>query len=281
MIVQFPKIDNLRNAKKSAEYHGTTLDYSELAAYPKLDGSNCSVALDDNGSLVAQSRNRILHGGADNFGFAAWVEGRRKELVELLETLEVRAIFGEWMGKGIQKSPLPERYWAAWSVYDPDGGFIPADVIPDDLALPDNMLVVQYLPEPSYCEDEDAVVAATEAEIAECSFHREHFGISIPGEGLVWWHWHGRGPVFKSKHDTILAAGPIGRMVDAVLTTEYIAKARENSFANLQEAGSLKTEFVQWLLKDVLVERRFELAEAGVDLGEFRKVLAREAAARY
>lgn len=41
--------------------------------FPKLDGTNASVWLNEEGEVQAGSRNRHLSIGADNAGFLAWV----------------------------------------------------------------------------------------------------------------------------------------------------------------------------------------------------------------
>lgn len=67
----------------------------------KIDGTNAAVGILEDGTVYAQSRTRILRPGeSDNFGFRAWVEANREELIELLGP---GLHFGEWWGKGIQR----------------------------------------------------------------------------------------------------------------------------------------------------------------------------------
>ena len=67
----------------------------------KLDGTNAQVFISEDGlSIKAGSRNRWITPGDDNFGFAAWVEEHRDELL----TLGPGRHFGEWIGKGIQRN---------------------------------------------------------------------------------------------------------------------------------------------------------------------------------
>lgn len=103
---------------KTQRLSNTTISITE-----KIDGTNASViieALDhpsdtaeslDAVAIVhgpkgldyavgAQSRKRIIRPGADNFGFAAWVQANAVELVDLLGP---GRHFGEWWGLGIQR----------------------------------------------------------------------------------------------------------------------------------------------------------------------------------
>lgn len=67
----------------------------------KLDGTNAQVFISEDGEVRAGSRNRWLTPGkqTDNFGFAAWVEEHREELLELGPGRH----YGEWWGRGIQR----------------------------------------------------------------------------------------------------------------------------------------------------------------------------------
>jgi hypothetical protein len=50
--------------------------------------------------VTAQSRNRLIYPGDDNFGFAAWVRTNGTELVAVLGE---GCHYGEWWGSGIQR----------------------------------------------------------------------------------------------------------------------------------------------------------------------------------
>ena len=81
----FPKIGRLRRS---------------IIVTEKIDGTNASVYVpEDDGPLVAGSRNRWITPEADNFGFAAWV----RDNAEGLRTLGPGLHFGEWWGQGIQR----------------------------------------------------------------------------------------------------------------------------------------------------------------------------------
>jgi hypothetical protein len=97
------------------------IEFKEMAKIPrwnrsvivteKIDGTNASVYIGDDladhpekfhheGKVVrAGSRNRWLSIDTDNFGFAAWVEANKSDLVKLGNGQH----FGEWWGQGIQR----------------------------------------------------------------------------------------------------------------------------------------------------------------------------------
>lgn len=65
----------------------------------KLDGTNASIIITEDGQVGAASRNRLITPEDDNFGFARWVQDNRDDLLEL----GPGRFFGEWWGNGIQR----------------------------------------------------------------------------------------------------------------------------------------------------------------------------------
>jgi hypothetical protein len=66
----------------------------------KLDGTNAQVCVQDDGTVLAGSRNRWLTSADDNCGFAAWVAEHQDEL---RTGLGIGTHYGEWWGQGIQR----------------------------------------------------------------------------------------------------------------------------------------------------------------------------------
>lgn len=73
----------------------------ECVITEKIDGTNGSVIIGEDGEIAAASRSRILDPGSkdDNFGFGAWVTKHADEL----RALGPGRHFGEWWGSGIQR----------------------------------------------------------------------------------------------------------------------------------------------------------------------------------
>ena len=65
----------------------------------KIDGTNAQVYIGEDGRMLAGSRNRWLTLADDNFGFAAWVEANKEQLIDLGPGRH----YGEWWGCGIQR----------------------------------------------------------------------------------------------------------------------------------------------------------------------------------
>lgn len=78
----------------------------------KIDGTNAQVHITDAGDIVAGSRNRFLKPGDDNFGFAAFVEANKADLLSLGPGTH----YGEWWGSGIQRGyGLKERRFSLFN----------------------------------------------------------------------------------------------------------------------------------------------------------------------
>lgn len=71
----------------------------EVVITEKIDGTNASVFIGEDGEIIAGSRTRWIKPNNDNFGFAAWVEENKDDLMNL----GVGHHFGEWWGRGIQR----------------------------------------------------------------------------------------------------------------------------------------------------------------------------------
>lgn len=85
----------------------------EVIITEKIDGTNAAIVITDD-DIYAQSRSRVITPQDDNFGFAAWVESNKHEL---RETLGHGRHFGEWWGRGIQRTyGLSERRFSLFNV---------------------------------------------------------------------------------------------------------------------------------------------------------------------
>lgn len=81
----------------------------------KIDGTNAHVFIsEDLKTVLAGSRNRYVTPGkaTDNYGFAAWVEEHKEELLKLGPGRH----YGEWYGKGINRGyGLEEKRFALFN----------------------------------------------------------------------------------------------------------------------------------------------------------------------
>lgn len=65
----------------------------------KIDGTNASICIGEDGEFLIGSRNRWITPENDNMGFAKWAMENKDELFKL----GVGHHFGEWWGSGIQR----------------------------------------------------------------------------------------------------------------------------------------------------------------------------------
>lgn len=65
----------------------------------KIDGTNAQISITEHGDIFVGSRTRWITPQNDNYGFAAWVDGNKNEILKLGPGRH----FGEWWGCGIQR----------------------------------------------------------------------------------------------------------------------------------------------------------------------------------
>lgn len=96
--------------------------FRDITVTEKLDGTNAAIhfvpntgPMEGTFTVTAQSRNRIIQPGSDNYGFAHWVHTNASELFALLGP---GLHFGEWWGKGIQRGyGLDERRFSPFNTH--------------------------------------------------------------------------------------------------------------------------------------------------------------------
>jgi len=78
----------------------------------KVDGTNAQIFITDAGEFYIGSRKRWITPEDDNFGFARWAHERKAELMQLGPGQH----FGEWWGRGIQRTyGLPEKRFSLFN----------------------------------------------------------------------------------------------------------------------------------------------------------------------
>lgn len=85
----------------------------ECTITEKIDGTNASIFIGENGEFLTGSCNRWITPQDDNFGFAKWAQANRDELM----LLGTGHHFGEWWGSGIQRRyGLAEKRFSLFNV---------------------------------------------------------------------------------------------------------------------------------------------------------------------
>lgn len=79
----------------------------------KIDGTNASVYISEDGEFLTGSRTRWITPEDDNYGFSRWAHEHKEELM----TLGPGQHFGEWWGAGIQRRyGLEEKRFSLFNV---------------------------------------------------------------------------------------------------------------------------------------------------------------------
>ncbi len=102
------------------ERFGTTevqnIELGECYVFPKLDGTNASIWLDEDGGLQAGSRNRHLSIEKDNAGFYGWAK-EQANIIAYLQENPTHRLFGEWLVPHSLKT-YREDAWRRFYVFD-------------------------------------------------------------------------------------------------------------------------------------------------------------------
>lgn len=109
------------------------IELGECLVFPKVDGTNGSVYLDDEGNIKAGSRNRELTLEKDNQGFYAWVL-QNENLKQYLQKHPTHRLYGEYLIPHTLKTYRDDA-WRRFYIFDvcldkEDGSveYIPYDI---------------------------------------------------------------------------------------------------------------------------------------------------------
>ena len=92
------------------------IEFGTCFVFPKIDGTNASVWLDNNGNLSAGSRNRTLSLDNDNGGFLKFVL-ENKNIKKYLEKNPTHRLYGEWLIPHSLKT-YREDAWRHFYIFD-------------------------------------------------------------------------------------------------------------------------------------------------------------------
>lgn len=85
----------------------------EMIVTEKIDGTNASICITEDGGLFTGSRTRWITPEDDNFGFSRWAHEHKEQLLQLGPGTH----FGEWWGQGIQRNyGLNEKRFSLFNV---------------------------------------------------------------------------------------------------------------------------------------------------------------------
>lgn len=102
------------------ERFGTTevqnIELGKAYVFPKIDGTNASVWLNESGDIQAGSRKRHLTLEADNAGFYDWV-CRQSNILEYLIENPTHRLYGEWLVPHSLKT-YKDSAWRKFYIFD-------------------------------------------------------------------------------------------------------------------------------------------------------------------
>ena len=105
------------------------IEHGTCFVFPKIDGTNASVWLGDDGTIRAGSRTRELSLDADNAGFLAWVQ-QQDNLKAYLAANPTHRLFGEWLVPHTLKTYRKDAWRRFWifDVQADDGTYLSYDI---------------------------------------------------------------------------------------------------------------------------------------------------------
>lgn len=138
-MTQFKKYPHLERFGTS-EVEG--IEIGKTYVFPKIDGTNGSIWLGDDGDICAGSRNRHLSQDKDNAGFFAWVN-KQNNISEYLNENPSHTLYGEWLVPHSLKTYRDDA-WRKFYIFDVmcDDKFLSYDEYKEELEKYD----IDYLP---------------------------------------------------------------------------------------------------------------------------------------
>lgn len=309
-MIKFPSIEQYRNiireVKTNHDYQGKDESgqpvYQHLSPYPVLDfvgtvklhGTNSSVVKYKD-RVEFQSRERVLSLQQDNYQFMLSMSNKNLDfLFEGIEFNEHIAVFGEWIGQGIQSgvavSNLPKTFVVfAYMIDD-----VWVDIQRFDFSQ--NIYHIENFPTWTLEIDfnspesiQNRLVELTEQVEKECPVGK-HFGFSGTGEGIVWttsdrrYCFKVKGEKHSATKVKTLAAvdteliNSMNEFVDNVLTEERLKQGVEKLKEMGLEVSQKSTgEYLRWIIGDILKEEQDTIITNQFDIKKLNPLLSNKA----
>ena len=305
-------VDYVRKLNKS-ESSNKILEPVKFIGTTKLHGTNCGITHDAKfNTLTFQSRSREITVEDDNAGFAKFATDNFDTIIEIFKKLRHEysieknifvTIYGEWIGKKIQKgvaiNNLPNRQWVmffarchnesvdeyfrvlpTYNSYEKNNIFSIFDG-------PIWNLEIDFLDEKSL---KNAVVkfeTLTKKVEKECPWAKK-FGISGVGEGIVWipteYQWGNSNLFFKTKGEKHKMISSKKESINPEIlssTKEFVTFSLTENRMNqgleyLKESGSeidIKNigKYLKWIAEDIKRECNLDLEGSNLEWKQVAK----------
>lgn len=283
----------------------------------KLHGTNTGISFNNISGLWAQSRENIITPQKDNAGFAWFVESNKEVLLKLFNEIQQKenidlnnntiTIYGEWVGKGIQKSVGISNldkslfiFGVKVSPFEIEGleKQLPAYWIDHSYIKATENKIYNINDYPTYSVEIDfnypqliqnKLIELTQAVENECPVAREFGYDNTLGEGIVFTgEYNGVIYRFKSKgmkHSVskvkVLAAvdtdkiTSIKEFVEYAVTENRFNQALQNVFLNGEEVNISKIgDVIRWVINDVIKEETDTLIANNLEPKEINKYVS-------
>lgn len=237
------------------------IEFGGCYVFPKLDGTNASVWLNEDGEIDAGSRRRLLSVDEDNAGFCAFAE-KEPCLSMLLEEFPNFRLYGEWLVPHSLRTYRDDA-WRKFYVFDVFDEFIQQYMHYDEYAPILESFGLDYIP--PLCVMKNATYDALLVELNNNGFLIQDG--KGTGEGIVIKNYNfvnkfGRTVwakivtnEFKEKNVKTMGATVknMKEMAETVICDEYVTKALvDKTYAKIvNENDGWNSKFIPRLLQTV------------------------------
>ena len=311
---KYPSIEQFRNiirkVRTTHDYQGCDdvgdAIYQHIEKYPtlvfqgtvKLHGTNASVVKHSDGRVEFQSRERVLSLEEDNAGFMMEMVSKDLEfLFSRFDFKEYVAIYGEWCGGNIQKSVAINGLDKMFVIFGimVDGVWVelPRDLYANRIGIYNILQFPTYEVEIDFNTPELAQNTIIEMTISveEMCPVGKFFGKEGVGEGIVFTCTTNQELKFKSKGEKhssskvktlnpidVEAMASINEFVDMAVSENRLEQGisffKEN---NIEIDIKNISQFLGWVVRDVLKEEADTLLESGLDDKKVKNAIVNKA----
>lgn len=324
--ISYPSIEQFRNICSSIIRHVSFCGYDEagnpiyssLEKKPvltfkgtvKLHGTNAGVCYNYTDGIWMQSRENIITPLKDNAGFAFFASNRSNQFINFMDKLATNnnvdlniytiTIFGEWAGKGIQKSVAISNIDKSFFIFgakvsDPENEQKSYWLNTTDLSSPaDNIFNIEDYKTYSIDIDfnspqliQNDLIDMTVGVENECPVGAE-FGFKGTGEGIVFTcEYNGIVYRFKSKGEkhsvskvktlnpvNVEKINSINEFIEYAVTENRFNQAIEKCFGESEPDIKGIADVMRWIVGDIIKEESDVLSENGLEPKEIGKYVS-------
>lgn len=332
--IDYPKIHQFRNIvssiRKGCEFvgvdengeatfnHNLSKPIINFTGTVKLHGTNAAVCMNEKEFWV-QSRTRIITPESDNAGFAFFAHTHRETFEHMAHYLSLRhnidlskntiSVYGEWAGKGIQKSVAISELARAFYIFGAKvspfeeessiGGESAfwLDISEDKLSSPTSRIFSIYSFK-HYSIDidfnypelaQEQLIKITEQVEEECPVAKQ-MGVSGIGEGVVWstkpfgdFGYVHRFKVKGEKHSSskvkTLASVDVDKVksirefVDYAMTENRLEQSIKEVFGDEERSVKRLGDLIRWNINDIMTEEKDMMIENDLSPKDINKYL--------